>query len=137
MDQEKIEKHLKENLFAQHLNVDILEKNHDYAKVQMHSQDFHTNPNGQIHGGALFTLADVAAGTAAAGDNYKITTVNASINYLSPGKPGDILTAYAKVLKSGRTIAVIDVDIYNQDERLLCHSTFTFFKLHPQTNDDQ
>lgn len=134
MHSENIEQRHQRNHFAQHIQTEIIEKDGGYSKVQLQTQDFHTNPNGQIHGGALFTLADIAAGTATVGEGYNITTVDSTIHYLFPGKPGDTLTAHGNVVKSGRTLVVVDVDIYNQDNKHLCHSIFTFFKLYPEEN---
>lgn len=135
MLQEEIKQRHQQNLFAQHLRVEILDKGHGSAKVQIQSQELHANPNGQVHGGALFTLADIAAGTACVGDGYKVTTVNSTVNFMRPGQPGDTLIAYAKVIKDGRTIMVVDSNIYNQDQEHLCHGTFTFYKIYPTVED--
>ena len=55
------------------------------ARVVMRAEG-KRNPNGVIHGGAIFTLADHAFGLAANnGDNHQVA-VSATITYLSPAK---------------------------------------------------
>lgn len=74
-----------------------------------------TNGGGIVHGGAISALIDTA-GTAAAwalpavGEGARGATVGLSVNFMAPGRDGD-LVAEARVVSRGRRIVVIDVDV--------------------------
>jgi uncharacterized protein (TIGR00369 family) len=73
---------------------------------------------GFLHGGLSATLADTAGGYAAfsmmpAGSTP--LTVEFKINFMAPAV-GDVLIAEAHVLRSGRTLTVVDVDVSTPSE---------------------
>jgi acyl-CoA thioesterase len=68
--------------------------------------DRHLNPNGIVHGGVVFTLADTAMGRATMavlGDGQICASIEVSVRYLRP-IPGGRLVATASVLRAGRRI---------------------------------
>jgi len=76
-----------------------------------------TQPYGIAHGGALFTLADSAAAVAIVKmvePGTRLLTVEMKINFLAPVKEG-LIEAKARVLKRGKTIIPIDVDVMNNE----------------------
>lgn len=95
----------------------------------------HLNPNGTVHGGALYTLADTVAGHAAiawgmaatgrGADSLACTTVTGSLNFLRPAR-GTKLVCLANCRKMGRTLAVLDVSILDDQGRETCSGGFTF-----------
>lgn len=72
------------------------------------------NGHGNVHGGALFTLADYAA--AVASNMYGSPTIGAtgSINYMRAVRGGTAV-AKAKVIKRGRRMNFVNVEIYNDE----------------------
>lgn len=73
---------------------------------------------GQFHGGPIASLIDTAGDFAvvlAAGAG--VPTVNFRVDYLRPSF-GKSLLAKATVRRAGRTIAVADVDVFDEQERL-------------------
>ena len=65
----------------------------------------------QAHGGAIATLIDSAACFAACAMLGRgVPTSNIRVDYLRPAG-GELLVARAKVIRSGRTLALVDVDI--------------------------
>ena len=84
------------------------------------------NPMGVVHGGALFTLADTVAGTAAFTTGRNCVTLDSSMQFLSAAR-GDKLRCVAKPKKAGRTILVYEVTITDSEERLVASGTFTFY----------
>ena len=83
----------------------------------------------QIHsvaGGCLYTLADAAAGSLCAAYGVKATTADVDFHYLSPGIDCRKIYAHAKEIKHGKRLMVIQVEVSDQDEKLLCFGTFTF-----------
>ena len=89
------------------------------------------NPRGFVHGGLLCTLMDVAAGSAAilAHDPPRMmVTQSAEVHYLRPCS-GGTLTAEARVLKAGRSVAVVSVEVKDEAEKLVSAGTFELFYL--------
>ena len=84
------------------------------------------NPMGVVHGGALFTLADTVAGTAAFTTGRNCVTLDSSMQFLSAAR-GDRVRCTAKPKKAGRTILVYEISITDSEERLVATGIFTFF----------
>lgn len=103
-----------------------------YAEVRMDDCTHVLNPVGSVHGGCLYTLADVAAGSAAASHGRWPVTLSGDMNYLRSGREPKTLCAKAKEIKCGKTVAVYHVDIWQDDEKLLATSTFTMFFLNKE-----
>ena len=53
------------------------------------------NPLGMAHGGTIFSLCDIAAGSAAASQGTVAVTLDSTIHYYRPGRCGKKLTAVA------------------------------------------
>jgi uncharacterized protein (TIGR00369 family) len=73
-----------------------------------------TQQHGFVHGGIVGMIADSAAGYAAYSlfpADASILTVEYKMNLLAPGK-GEALVARAQVLKPGRTLTVVQADVY-------------------------
>ncbi len=124
----KTQTHANQNHFATHNQIKIVETGKQYAIVQMSITDNHLNPGGVAHGGSIFTMADIAAGSALIYQNQKFTTLNGSINYLKPGILNSTLTARADIVREGGSTAVIDVIIKDEKDTLIATAHFTFYK---------
>lgn len=90
------------------------------AVCTMHTEERHCNARGVAMGGALFTLADLAAAIAAnsddmAGGELHWVSLNASIHYLAPAPSGTTLKAACTALKAGRTTALFQTKIESLD----------------------
>ncbi len=93
------------------------------------------NPYHMAHGGLLFTMADVCAGTAARSDGRSYVTQQSSVSFLKPGREGDELTAEARVINRGRTVCLIESDVRSADGRLLFTGMFTYFCISEESSD--
>src|ERR1700761_6126464 len=83
-----------------------------------------TNPAGDIFGGWIMSLMDLAAGIAA-GTRAKgrvATAAVSNLSFLQPVKVGDVVCVYTEITKTGRTSITIGVEAYvlrhNQGERV-------------------
>jgi acyl-CoA thioesterase YciA len=83
-----------------------------------------TNPNGDIFGGWMMSLMDLAAGVAA-GTRAKgrvATAAVSNLSFLQPVKVGDVVCVYTEITKTGRTSMTVGVEAYvlrrNQGERV-------------------
>lgn len=88
------------------------------------------NRSGNLHGGAIATLCDVAAGSAAArtdgfrpGENT-LVTADLHVRYL--GRPkGDVIHARAQVIRAGRQLIVVEVRVVDLHGNLIAVADFS------------
>ena len=74
---------------------------------------------GQYHGGVIASLIDIAGDFALiALLGYGVPTINFRVDYLRPAAKTD-LVAHARVRRAGRTIGVVDIDVLDQEGRLI------------------
>lgn len=95
-----------------------------YVEVHLPYRKALTQQHGFIHGGALATIADNAAGYAAftlMAPDVSILTVEYKLNILRPGQ-GEKMIARGKVVKPGRNLTVVDSDVYalRDGEEVMC-----------------
>lgn len=119
-------RHERENKYHQMHDLKIISLNDGYAEVYLPARPEVLNPLGNFHGGAIYTLCDVAAGTAAASRGRVAVTLSSAMNYMRPGHSDEGLLAKTKELKCGRTTAVYSVDVY-QGARLIANGQFTMY----------
>ncbi len=83
-----------------------------------------TNPAGDIFGGWIMSLMDLAAGIAA-GTRAKgrvATAAVSNLSFLQPVKVGDVVCVYTDIARTGRTSIIVTVEAYvlrcNQGDRV-------------------
>lgn len=90
-----------------------------YAKLHMTVRDEMLNGFDICHGGYITTLADSAFAYACNSHNEQTVASGISVDFMAPGRPGDVLAAEAKeVFVAGRT-GVYDVTVVNQNGELV------------------
>ena len=88
-----------------------------YARMRMRVREDMLNGHGTCHGGFIFMLADSAFAFACNSHNFNTVGAGCTIDYLAPGRPGDVLAAEAvEQALSGKT-GVYDVVVTDQDGR--------------------
>lgn len=117
-----------DNHFLQSSSMLVTDIRDGYARVEMIIDEKILNMYGLVHGGALFSLADTAAGAASFTAGRDAVTLNASINFIRPGRGGRLI-ADASRISAGKTTGVYEVFIFNDEDILLCSATFTMFFL--------
>ncbi len=93
---------------AQYLGVELLALGVGYAKIRMPIEARHLNLFGTVHGGIIFTLADIAFGLAGNADGIPSVAIDAVISYMKSAR-GGTLTAEAKECTTGNRIATYRV----------------------------
>ena len=91
------------------------------VKIELPFRDeFRRDPNRpEVHGGILSALADLAGhAVVAAHLGHGVPTIDLRIDYLRMAA-GAFLTALATPVKIGRTIAVVDVQIFDPESRVV------------------
>lgn len=90
----------------------------------------HLQQDGYIHAGVQATMADHTAGGAAGSvirEDQIVLSVEFKINLLRPAK-GEAMRCKAQVLKAGRTLVVVESEIFSHDgaqEKLTAKATVT------------
>jgi uncharacterized protein (TIGR00369 family) len=88
------------------------------------------NGSGNLHGGAIATLVDVAAGSCAArASNFepgKNTLVTADLHVRYLGRPkGDVVRAEARVMRAGRQLTVIEIRVLDPSDNVIAFADFS------------
>lgn len=109
------------------MHMHVLSLDEHGASVELELTPELLNPLGMAHGGTIFTLCDIAAGSAAAASGRVAVTLDSTIHYYRPGKAGLVLTATASERKHGRTTAVYLVEVKDERGWHIADATFTMF----------
>ncbi|MGZ5199548.1 MAG: hydroxyphenylacetyl-CoA thioesterase PaaI [Ramlibacter sp.] len=102
---------------SQKLGMSLDEIRPGYARMSMRVRDDMLNGHATCHGGYIFMLADSAFAFACNSHNFVTVGAGCTIDYLAPGREGDLLTAEAtEQALSGKT-GVYDIVVTNQEGR--------------------
>jgi acyl-CoA thioesterase YciA len=73
-----------------------------------------TNPVGDIFGGWIMSLMDLAAGVSAAtrAKGRVATAAVSNLSFLQPVKVGDVVCVYTNITRTGRTSITLDVEAW-------------------------
>lgn len=85
------------------------------------------NPMGQIQGGYVCAMLDEAmsvAGMVASGMTCVVPTLEMKTSFLKPAMPG-ALRGVGRVIRFGRTIAFLEGELYDSEDRLLAKASAT------------
>ncbi len=83
-----------------------------YAEVKMPVEEKILNGHGNVHGGAMFTLADYASAIASNMMGEPTMALDGSITFMRAVRAGHVL-AKASTVKTGRRVNFQKVDLYN------------------------
>lgn len=137
------EKRIREALekvpFARLLGLELAEIEHGAATFRLSVRDDLKQNKGLLHGGVIASLIDTAAAFAAVTllePGQSTTTVDLTIHYLRPLTAGRA-TARARVLRAGRRMLVISIDVLDDAEALAATALTSYLRLtgdFPQTS---
>lgn len=114
--------------FSNMLGITTVTCTAEEVTCQMTVTEDMLNRNGVLHGGALMTLADTTAGTAAfLGIPVDITnvTIEAKTNFIRPVTLGDTVTATCEPVHIGRASPVFQVKLTRGDGKTVGVTTQT------------
>ena len=127
IDLEKFKEYFnKHDMFSVNCGMKLLEIKENYSKVEMNLDENGMNYMGIMHGGLLYTIADVAAGTAVVSGGKQGVTLSAYTDYLRPALSGKVI-AEGRVTTVGRTICRCDVEVHGEDGTLYAKSNVTMY----------
>ncbi len=109
------------------LGAELLSLGNGQSEMWLRMRPELGNRGGKLHGGALFTLVDIAMGLACSdchGFDRHSVTLECKINYLRAVAEGDVICR-AKVIHAGRRTLVLEADVL-QGELLVAKAQGTF-----------
>lgn len=124
--QAMIETTNRKNSFMLHNGIRLTHMEKDRAVVEADLTATNRNLYGAVHGGMFLSMADCASGGAARSNGMRYVTVSNSFEFFRNTK-ADHLTAEGRVKSRGATICVVEVEIRDEKDTLLCGGTFTMF----------
>ncbi len=116
------------SIISENLNLQFISAKDGNSEVKMKIDEKVLNPYRVVHGGAIFSLADSAAGAATMSFNEAYVTMDSYINFIQPGV-GKELIAKAKTIYKGETTCVIEVSVFNSEDVLSAKGMFTMYKI--------
>jgi uncharacterized protein (TIGR00369 family) len=106
--------------------------------VEMPARGAALNGSGNLHGGAIATLLDVACGMAAGTatgidrDRQTLVTSDMHLRFLGRAKT-DVVRAEGKVLRLGRQLAVVEGRVVDGDNHLVASADTSFMVVELRT----
>jgi acyl-CoA thioesterase len=100
----------KNDRFARHSGIELLEIAEGRAKAKMAITEAHLNGVNLVHGGALFTLADLAFAAASNSHGTVAVAINASIWFVKAATQGTLF-AEAKEVSRNPKLATYSITI--------------------------
>ncbi len=97
--------------YGRHMGLELVAGGAGAAAVRMLVGPQHLNFNGGCHGGAIFSLADMALGLACNSHGTIAALVDGNISISSGASEGDWLVAQASEVSRSRKLAVYRVDV--------------------------
>lgn len=116
--------------FGRHVNFQLVHLDVDSCTVRLPFHASVANGVGVVHGGAISALVDTSAVGAAwasprHGERTRGATVGLTVSYLEPGLRSDLLGT-ARVVRRGRSICTIEVDVKDEGGRHVARGLVTY-----------
>jgi len=117
--------------YAKFLGLELGDLSDGQVTIHLRVRDELLQNQGVVHGGAIASLIDTASAFAVLTQidlNERVTTTDLTIHYLRPTTSGR-MTANARVVRGGRRLFVLSVDVFNDQEVLLATAVTTYIKV--------
>lgn len=117
--------------YARFLGLELGDLADGQVSVHLQVRDELLQNQGVVHGGALASLIDTASAFAVLSQidiNERVTTTDLTIHYLRPVTSGR-MTATARVIRGGRRLFVLSVEVSNDDGSLVATAVTTYIKV--------
>ena len=117
--------------YAKLLGLELGEISPGQATIHLTVRDEMKQNQGVVHGGAVASLIDTAAAFAVVTEleaGERVTTTDLTIHYLRPVSSGR-LSATARIVRGGRRLFVLSVEVTNDRQTLLATAVTSYIKL--------
>ena len=117
--------------YAKFLGLELGEMKPGEASIHLAVRDELRQNQGIVHGGAVASLIDTASAFAVVTQlepDERVTTTDLTIHYLRPVSAGR-LTAKARIVRGGRRLLVISVEVANDEGGLVATAVTGYLKI--------
>jgi uncharacterized protein (TIGR00369 family) len=125
-----VQGYIKSNNFGKllEMNLEIIDPGLIIYKMPI--TDNHLATPVAAHGGSICALMDASMGVCALSqvinDMRVVSTIEMKISFVAPAIRGDVLTAKASIVKSGKRLLFVEGEITNQKDKIIAIATGTF-----------
>ncbi|MDH4204493.1 MAG: hotdog fold thioesterase [Desulfobacteraceae bacterium] len=116
---EVVKNFFKNDRFADHVGIELLEVSEGRAKAKMEIKEHHLNGVNIAHGGAIFSLADLAFAVASNSHRTVALSINVSISYLKASVAGETLIAEANEVSINPKLATYEVRVTDETNDII------------------
>jgi len=117
--------------YAKFLGLHLGEIRDGQVSIHLDVRDELKQNQGVVHGGAIASLIDTASAFAVLMQidiNERVTTTDLTIHYLRPITSGR-MTATAHIVRAGRRLFVLSVEVTNDANALVATAVTTYIKV--------
>ena len=126
--------YMHESPFAELMDMRVADPDDGSSTVTMPINPSHLQQAGRVQGGIVATLADYAFFRAVKPllkPGEATTTIEIKINFLAPAESGELI-ATAKIISSGRRVIVGEMEVKDQDGKLIAQGLGTYLVIQPR-----
>ena len=113
-----IKEFFKNDRYATLSGIELLEVSEGHARARMRIEDHHLNGINVVHGGAIFTLADLAFAAASNSHGTVAVAINASIWYVKAALEGT-LVAEAREVSLNPRLATYSIEVKDDASEII------------------
>ena len=110
---------MQDDPWAQALGVEYLEVRRGYCRLRLRLQPHMVNFQGFPHGGVIFSVADIAFGTACNSHGAPAVALSMTISFMTAVAAGSRLVAEAREVKQGRRAGFYEARVSTEDGALV------------------
>ncbi len=128
---ERARKAFRSVAYAKFLGLEMGEVGDGTASIHLEVRDELLQIHGVVHGGAIASLIDTASAFALLTRielDERVSTTDLTIHYLRPINSGR-MTATANIVRGGRRLFVLSVDVRDESNKLLATALTTYIKI--------
>jgi acyl-CoA thioesterase len=122
-----IKEFIKNDRFASLVGIELIEAEEGKARAKLDIREEHLNAVGISHGGAIFSLADLAFAAASNSHGNIAVAINANITYFRASGKG-VLYADAREISKSNRLATYHIDITDSNGELVASFQGTVFR---------
>jgi acyl-CoA thioesterase len=126
-----IEQYLKHNAFTELLGLTFSLTEPGSVTYRLTIESKHLATPGFLHGGVITTLLDATMGAGAmslVADEWKVvSTMEMQVNFLQPGRVGQLIEAQSEVLRKGKGVIFMKAILRNEDNAILAVANGSFY----------
>lgn len=115
---EDLKQYFSKDLFAQHVGIELVDAGDGRARAKLSVADHHLNGVRGIHGGAIFTLADLAFAAAANSRGRVAVAISCSIQFINAAA-GTVIYADAREISRNKRLASYTVTVTDESGTII------------------